>query len=368
MCCDELIACPIQENCICSLSQTGKLKLLEKPEEKLLEKPEETLLLKLDLEWCWLQLAPQWICLNLKDRTDRFQIAATHMHEVGLCRITKFLQSERPHKHEYLEHVGPSGCWNAHVGAARQMVVSGQAGGFFEDDFKVIYASLQELRDRLLGCIEEKFILDETDQYDCLMFGGLIMSGFPISKETLFAPRVYAACTHAYIATPSMIRTLAETPYILHAIRNGEEEPLDWFYIHHFRQHMFVPQFVVQRIPDTNVVEGKGKGKGSLSDVKKNEKRKDMTLLQWLEQHMAEPTLRFVEHHSQFYDITMLVVLPIILLAMFLMMAWYTVRGLWKRIFGGTGTQPTMEIQQPQLGEAKQQLTNYSSSSSSTII
>jgi hypothetical protein len=61
---------------------------------------------------------------------------------------------------------------------------------------------------------------------------------------------------------------------------------------------MFVPQLIVQRTSD--------------SDVKSSAKGQPMSTLKLIEQHLAAPTLKFVEHHPALYDMAILIVLPIL--------------------------------------------------------
>jgi hypothetical protein len=327
-CCDDCIPCPPQKDCICSFSPGGA-------EAEAAKDGNDIIKLKLDLEWCWFQLATKWYCINLKERKDRFDICVQHMHEIGLCRLAYFVQTERPStqfiQENQIKHVGACGCWGGHVRAARirlsHPLSKQETTGFLEDDFKVHNSSDPiALRDRLLRCIEQKQFLDREDAYDCLMLGGLSMTGYPTSKETIFTPRVFAACTHAYIATSTMVQTVAETSYLLHALRNGEEQALDWFYIHNFRQFMFLPQFVVQRIPNTN--HSDVKQSSSSKPAGKHDKNETLgkTLLNFIEHHVATPTLRFVEHYSILYDIGIMVVLPVLFCALVFTWMWFIIR------------------------------------------
>lgn len=316
-CCNDFIPCPIQKGCICDNDNNSNNTLSSNLE-------------KLDLEHYWKTLTSIWICLNLKERVDRFEKCVEQMHAIGLCRVSKFLQTQRPLpstlKENHITHGGAYGCWETHRKAAMMCVKYNTAIGFLEDDFKVLYTTKTQLLETLSHACELKAERDEKKSYDCFMLGGLTMTGWPSDFSFQFinqCPRVYSACTHAYIATPALVRSLAETPYALRMAQlDGNEESLDWFYIHNFRQCMYVPQFIVQRI-DSSQESSKDKRTMKSSDVKTGLESRPVSLLNLLERHLATPTLSFVEHHPALYDIGILVVLPVLVMLVCIMSLYY---------------------------------------------
>lgn len=308
---------PVLEGCICAgFNDTTKLKL----------------------EAQWLQLAEKYVCLNLKTSTDRYNASVEQFHRYGLCRLATFYRTTRPSpeliRELQLENPGQYAVWEGHRFVMRQGVTQQLKSVFmFEDDFLFVVPDEERLAQRLAEILTLKKELDAKNAYDCLYFGGLTIAPryawSDVSDGLLWkCPRVFTACTHAYLARPSLIRSLADTPFTMNAAqRGGEEQPLDWFFIQHFQQRMVMPQIIVQRMEHA-------------SDNKTQNKKETSTLLNWLEQTVAGPLLGFLQHHPTCYDVLIMVVMPLLLLLLLMACAYFGLKRLYRWMFPKGSSHP----------------------------
>jgi GR25 family glycosyltransferase involved in LPS biosynthesis len=149
------------------------------------------------LDWSFLDAA---YCISLKTRPDRAAQAAAEFHKIGLCRHVTF---HRPDKHP---QSGFMGGWAAHRTVAMDALRRGCARTLIlEDDVwftrKVRPATLRAL-ERALDRLPEDWMI--------FFLGHWPLAAYFVRHNVL---RTSSACSHAYIASPRLLRWLSEHPW-----------------------------------------------------------------------------------------------------------------------------------------------------------
>lgn len=149
------------------------------------------------LNWSFLDGA---YCISLKTRDDRFVLSAAEFHKVGLCRSVMFY---RPDRH-------PSGfragCWESHRAVALHALAHGQKTILIcEDD--VLFA--RRIRPSTLTSIEHA-LKKLPPSWMIFFLGHWPLRAWFIEYNIL---RTSSACTHAYIASPRLLKWLQDHPY-----------------------------------------------------------------------------------------------------------------------------------------------------------
>lgn len=149
------------------------------------------------LDWSFLDGA---YCISLKTRDDRVAQAAAEFHKVGLCRHVTF---HRPDKHPKSGFIGS---WEAHRAVAMDALRRGfERTLIFEDDVlftrSVRPATLRSLKRALDGL---------PDDWMIFFLGHWPLAAYFVRPNVL---RTSSACSHAYIASPRLLRWLEEHPW-----------------------------------------------------------------------------------------------------------------------------------------------------------
>jgi GR25 family glycosyltransferase involved in LPS biosynthesis len=145
-------------------------------------------------DWSFLDAA---YCISLKTREDRAAQAAAEFHRIGLCRRVTFY---RPDKHPTNGFVGS---WTSHRDVAVDALQRGcERTMICEDD--VLFT--RKIRPATLRAIERAL---NTLPADWMIFflGHWPLAAYFVRHNVL---RTSSACSHAYIASPRLLRWLRD--------------------------------------------------------------------------------------------------------------------------------------------------------------
>lgn len=149
------------------------------------------------LDWSFLDAA---YCISLKSRDDRAADAAEEFHATGLCQRVIFYRTEKHPKNGFI------GGWASHRAVAMDALARGcQRTLIFEDD--VLFT--RRLRPRTLRAIERALDGLPPD-WTIFFLGHWPLSAWLVRHNVL---RTSSACSHAYIASPRLLRWLADHPF-----------------------------------------------------------------------------------------------------------------------------------------------------------
>jgi hypothetical protein len=149
------------------------------------------------LDWSFLDAA---YCISLKSRDDRFAQAAAEFHKVGLCRRVTFY---RPDKHPKSGFIGG---WTAHRAVAMAALERGCARTLIcEDD--VLFT--RTVRPGTLRAIE-RALRSLPPDWMIFFLGHWPLAAYFVRHNVL---RTSSGCSHAYIASPRLLRWLRDHPW-----------------------------------------------------------------------------------------------------------------------------------------------------------
>lgn len=149
------------------------------------------------LDWSFLDAA---YCISLKTRDDRVAEAAAEFHKVGLCRRVTFY---RPDKHPKSGFIGG---WAAHRAVAMHALERGcERTLICEDD--VLFT--RRIRLSTLRSIERALNSLPAD-WMIFFLGHWPLAAYFVRHNVL---RTSSACSHAYIASPRLLRWLRDHPW-----------------------------------------------------------------------------------------------------------------------------------------------------------
>jgi GR25 family glycosyltransferase involved in LPS biosynthesis len=149
------------------------------------------------LDWSFVDAA---YCISLKTRGDRVAQAAAEFHRVGLCRRVTFY---RPDKHP---RNGFIGSWTSHRDVAMHALERGCARTLIcEDD--VLFT--RRIRPATLRAIERALRALPTD-WTIFFLGHWPLAAYFVRHNVL---RTSSGCSHAYIASPRLLRWLRDHPW-----------------------------------------------------------------------------------------------------------------------------------------------------------
>jgi hypothetical protein len=149
------------------------------------------------LDWSFLDAV---YCISLKTRDDRAAGAAAQFHAAGLCQHVTFY---RPDKHPRNGFIGG---WASHRAVALQALARGvERTLIFEDD--VLFT--RRLRPHTLRSVEHA-LANLPPDWTIFFLGHWPLSAYPVRHNVL---RTSSACSHAYIASPRLLRWLADHPW-----------------------------------------------------------------------------------------------------------------------------------------------------------
>lgn len=178
-----------------------------------------------DLEQMW-NFIPLIVCINLKDRHDRFKHTQTEFHRVGLCSKVKYLFTQRP-QNLTTKQAGTMGCWQSHQNASQKLLShSPKTHKFalileddvvFDENIENIFQGLKKVKDFVLQSQNfDLFYLGAWSfwlkpKIDC---GTLGASGASDDGKNKFSVRrTHSRCFHAYIINRKFARKLVDTDF-----------------------------------------------------------------------------------------------------------------------------------------------------------
>jgi hypothetical protein len=149
------------------------------------------------LDWSFLDAA---YCVSLKSRDDRLAQAAAEFHKVGLCRKVTFYRSDKHPKSGFI------GSWAAHRAVAMDALERGcERTLICEDDVLFI----RKIRPATLGAIERALHALPPD-WMIFFLGHWPLAAYFVRYNVL---RTSSGCSHAYIASPRLLRWLRDHPW-----------------------------------------------------------------------------------------------------------------------------------------------------------
>ena len=149
------------------------------------------------LDWSFLDAV---YCISLKTREDRVAQAAAEFHRVGLCPHVTF---HRPDKHPKNGFIGG---WSAHRDVAMDALERGCARTLIlEDDVWFT----RRIRPSTLRSIE-RALNGLPDDWTIFFLGHWPLAAYFVRHNVL---RTSSACSHAYIASPRLLRWLRDHPW-----------------------------------------------------------------------------------------------------------------------------------------------------------
>jgi len=149
------------------------------------------------LDWSFLDAA---YCISLRTRDDRAAEAAEQFHATGLCQQVTFY---RPDKHPKNGFIGG---WASHRAVAMEALARGcERTLILEDD--VLFD--RRVRARTLRAVE-RALRGLPPDWTIFFLGHWPLSAYPVRHNVL---RTSSACSHAYIASPRLLRWLADHPF-----------------------------------------------------------------------------------------------------------------------------------------------------------
>jgi GR25 family glycosyltransferase involved in LPS biosynthesis len=149
------------------------------------------------LNWSFLDAA---YCISLKTRDDRVAEAAAEFHKVGLCQRVTFYRPDKHPKNGFI------GSWASHRDVAMAALERGcERTLICEDD--VLFT--RKVRPATVGAIERAL---HTLPADWMIFflGHWPLAAYFVRYNVL---RTSSGCSHAYIASPRLLRWLRDHPW-----------------------------------------------------------------------------------------------------------------------------------------------------------
>jgi GR25 family glycosyltransferase involved in LPS biosynthesis len=202
------------------------------------------------LEWSFLDGV---YCISLKTRADRCAQAAAEFHKVGLCRRVIFY---RPDKHPKSGFIGG---WGSHRAVAMDALARGcERILICEDD--VLFT--RRVRPATLRAIAHA--LDALPAEWMIFFlGHWPLAAYFVRPNVL---RTSSACSHAYIASPRLLRWLRDHPWGSPAVETSRiaGKGIDSAYARLPETYALFPMLAIQRVSRSDNFEnlsGSGKKK-----------------------------------------------------------------------------------------------------------
>jgi hypothetical protein len=149
------------------------------------------------LDWSFLDAV---YCISLKSRDDRMAEAAAEFHKVGLCRRVTFYRSDKHPKSGFI------GGWTGHRAVAMAALERGCARTLIcEDD--VLFT--RRIRPATLRAIE-RALRGLPPDWMIFFLGHWPLAAYFVRHNVL---RTSSGCSHAYIASPRLLRWLRDHPW-----------------------------------------------------------------------------------------------------------------------------------------------------------
>jgi hypothetical protein len=202
------------------------------------------------LDWAFLDAV---YCISLKTRDDRAAQAAAQFHAVGLCQRVIFY---RPDKHPKNGFIGG---WGSHRAVAMDALARGfERTLIFEDDVLFV----RRIQPRTLRSIA-RALDDLPPDWTIFFLGHWPLRAYPIRHNVL---RTSSACSHAYIASPRLLRWLADHPWSKTGIEKSRiaGKGVDSAYAKLPGTYAFFPMIAIQRVGQSDNFTPKTKAKRRL--------------------------------------------------------------------------------------------------------
>jgi GR25 family glycosyltransferase involved in LPS biosynthesis len=149
------------------------------------------------LDWSFLDAA---YCISLKTRDDRVAEAAAEFHKVGLCQRVTFYRPDKHPKNGFI------GSWASHRDVAMAALERGcERTLICEDD--VLFT--RKVRPATVGAIERALHALPAD-WMIFFLGHWPLAAYFVRYNVL---RTSSGCSHAYIASPRLLRWLRDHPW-----------------------------------------------------------------------------------------------------------------------------------------------------------
>jgi len=187
-------------------------------------------------------------CISLQERQDRATDIAIQFHKAGLCRRVQFYRPRRHPKNS------TEGIWESHRVVAKHALAAGHKSVLIFEDDAVFRPALSP---RKLDRIRAAFLAVPPD------WTIFYLGHWPLKIQFLGRNlvRTRSACTHAYIASRSLMEWLVSTPYAGAATASGMiGKGLDSAYTLLAGTYAFFPMVAVQSAsPSDHISRGKHK-------------------------------------------------------------------------------------------------------------
>lgn len=149
------------------------------------------------LDWSFLDAA---YCISLKTRDDRVAEAAAEFHKVGLCQRVTFYRPDKHPKNGFI------GSWASHRDVAIDALERGcERTLICEDD--VLFT--RRIRPATLRAVE-RALHDLPADWTIFFLGHWPLAAYFVRHNVL---RTSSGCSHAYIASPRLLRWLRDHPW-----------------------------------------------------------------------------------------------------------------------------------------------------------
>jgi GR25 family glycosyltransferase involved in LPS biosynthesis len=207
------------------------------------------------LDWSFLDAV---YCISLKTREDRCAEAAAEFHKVGLCRRVTFY---RPDKHPKSGFIGG---WGSHRAVAMDALARGRERTLIcEDD--VLFS--RRVRPSTLSAIARALDGLPAD-WTIFFLGHWPLAAYFVRHNVL---RTSSACSHAYIASPRLLRWLRDHPWGSPAVETSRiaGKGIDSAYAKLPDTYALFPMLAIQRASRSDNF-------GDLSPTKKRKKKRKL--------------------------------------------------------------------------------------------
>lgn len=223
---DGLHACPVKAGCICDGNSN----------------------LSPTYDWGF---ADTVMCICLRDRNDRMEMAAEQFHRVGLCTRAVFYRPDRPSKAlleaNNIACGGIYGCWESHraVAILARDRFSSKANLVFEDD--VLFTG--KLTPEFLRTISIHLRQEIPGDWEMYMLGHIVQPMAKTKRVTKHLYRTKSSLTHAYIQSAILMERMRKTPYLEFGIdkQTGRQTDIDWWFGRNTKQYACRPMIAVQQ-------------------------------------------------------------------------------------------------------------------------
>jgi GR25 family glycosyltransferase involved in LPS biosynthesis len=149
------------------------------------------------LDWSFLDAA---YCISLKTRDDRAAQAAAEFHKVGLCQRVTFYRPDKHPKNGFI------GSWASHRDVAIDALQRGCARTLICEDDVLFTRRIRPATLRAIG----RALNALPEDWTIFFLGHWPLAAYFVRHNVL---RTSSGCSHAYIASPRLLRWLRDHPW-----------------------------------------------------------------------------------------------------------------------------------------------------------